>query len=252
MKLLSFFAHPDDETILAGGILAILAESGVELHYLFATRGEGGEAGEPPLVSQDQLGELREKELKCAIHSLGKVGSLQFMGYPDPLVGPENELFPFMDDLHLLAQQIANIIQDLEIEVVLTHGSDGEYGHPAHVLCHQATVSAIKLLENKPSLYTVQGIFDAHPKLRLANPSDPAHLIIDVKSAMEKKISAVLCHQSQNALFVRRTSEELGRPVTVNEVIMKIESLHRVYPKIELGTELDDEISILLNPYTLN
>ena len=51
MKLLSFFAHPDDETMLAGGILAILSKLGVEIHYLSATRGEGGEVGEPPLAS---------------------------------------------------------------------------------------------------------------------------------------------------------------------------------------------------------
>ena len=55
MKALAFFAHPDDETMLAGGTLALLAHSGVGVHYLIATSGEGGEAGEPAPVSYTHL-----------------------------------------------------------------------------------------------------------------------------------------------------------------------------------------------------
>ena len=41
MNVLAFFAHPDDETMLCGGTLAILARHGAAVHYLCATRGEG-------------------------------------------------------------------------------------------------------------------------------------------------------------------------------------------------------------------
>lgn len=47
MNLLAFFAHPDDETMLIGGTLALLSQAGFDVHYLCATRGEGGELGEP-------------------------------------------------------------------------------------------------------------------------------------------------------------------------------------------------------------
>ena len=47
MNVLAFFAHPDDETMLIGGTLAILAQNGVRVHYVCATRGEGGEVGRP-------------------------------------------------------------------------------------------------------------------------------------------------------------------------------------------------------------
>jgi len=49
VNVLAFFAHPDDETMLAGGILALLSRGGAQVHYLCATRGEGGEVGEPPV-----------------------------------------------------------------------------------------------------------------------------------------------------------------------------------------------------------
>jgi LmbE family N-acetylglucosaminyl deacetylase len=38
MNILAFFAHPDDETILAGGTLALLGMAGAQVHYLCATR----------------------------------------------------------------------------------------------------------------------------------------------------------------------------------------------------------------------
>ncbi len=49
MNILAFFAHPDDETMLCGGTLALLARAGARVHLLIATRGEGGENGEPPV-----------------------------------------------------------------------------------------------------------------------------------------------------------------------------------------------------------
>jgi LmbE family N-acetylglucosaminyl deacetylase len=59
------FRPSDDETMLAGGTLA-LRGSGARVHYLCATR-EGGETGEPPLTTNEQLGEVREQEMVCAV-----------------------------------------------------------------------------------------------------------------------------------------------------------------------------------------
>ena len=40
--LLCLVAHPDDETMLCGSTLALLATRGVEVHVAALTRGEGG------------------------------------------------------------------------------------------------------------------------------------------------------------------------------------------------------------------
>lgn len=234
MNIMAFFAHPDDETMLSGGTLALLARSGAAVHYLCATRGEGGEVGEPPLASLEDLGEVREAEMICAVQALGG-RSLTFLDYIDPRVGPEDELFAYTDDLVGLSGQVAASIRQFDIDAVITHGSNGEYGHPAHVLTHQAARLAVEALHKErgrpsPALYTVAAIFSGHPRPRLANADDPADRVLDVAPALEQKTAAAICHQTQHALFVRRASEEAGRRLSVPEVIMPLESLHRVLP----------------------
>ena len=70
-SLLCLVAHPDDETMLCGGTLALLAANGVAVHLALLTRGEGGEMGEPPLSEREHLGEVREREMVCAVGKLG-------------------------------------------------------------------------------------------------------------------------------------------------------------------------------------
>src|SRR5512143_3288271 len=120
-SLLCVVAHPDDETRLCGGILAMLAHKGVAVHILSLTRGEGGELGEPPLATRETIGAVREAELVCAAGKLG-ARSLTFLDYVDPAVGPDNALFAPEADPVVLSGQIANTIRQCGAAVVLTHG----------------------------------------------------------------------------------------------------------------------------------
>ncbi len=226
MNIIAFFAHPDDETMLAGGTLALLARNGAHTHYLCATRGEGGEVGEPPLCTLDDLGEVRTRELNCAVQVLGGE-SLTVLDYIDPRVGPDEELYPYTEDVSALSSKISDHIKRVSADVVVTHGSNGEYGHPAHVISHQAAKAALATLDGRrPDLLTVSAMFPGHPRPRLANEDDPADFILDVTATLSAKIEAALCHRTQHALFVRRSSREAGRQMTVPEVIMPVESLH--------------------------
>jgi len=235
--------------MLSGGALALLARQGAEVHYLCATRGEGGEVGEPPLCSPEELGGVREQEMVCAVRALGG-RSLTFLDYVDPRVGPGDELFPYTDNLTLLAGQVAATIRQFGVQAVITHGVNGEYGHPAHRLSHQAARLAVESFGERASLlYSVGAYFPAHPRPRLANDDEPAHLVIDIHSALEAKTRAALCHRTQNALFVRRSSQEAGRQLTVPEVVMRLESLHRVLPAVD--GEIDDGVVALLRPWVI-
>lgn len=250
MNVLAFFAHPDDETMLAGGTLALLARSGAQVHILCATRGEGGEVGEPPLCSIEGLGARREQEMVCAVRVLGG-RSLTFLDYFDPRVGLENELFAYADNLTYLAGQVAATIKQFGVRAVMTHGTNGEYGHPAHRLSHLAARLAVESFgDQAPWLYTVSASFEGHPKPHLSNLDNPAHLILDIRPALDLKVQAALCHQTQHALFVRRASQEAGRALSVPEVVMQVESLHRAYPPVD--GSVNDEFARALGPWRID
>ncbi len=241
--LVGVFAHPDDETIMAGGTLAMLAEHGVRAHIVCATRGEGGDMGVPPLVAaRAQLGAARESELRCALTHLGAPG-LTLLGYTDPDVGPENILSPFEADFETLVKQIgAEItarIPDPARGVVLAHGPDGEYGHPAHQLVYRATREAVARCAPEVPFYTVAAAvngLDDH----LWNTSRPAHFVLDITPWAEAKIAAMECHRTQHDLFLRR--RKLTR---VRDALRRYESFFRESPPAH-DTPPEDGFAALL------
>ena len=231
MKVLTITAHPDDETMLCGGTLALLNRQGADQHFLCATRGEGGEMGEPPLCTREQLGEVRASEMACAVQALGG-GDLEFMGYLDPVADGDDTLQPFTSDLLKFQSEIRQAIRRIHPDVILTHGSSGEYGHPGHRLVHAGVCRAVASLEDeKPVLYTFQAAFEGHPRPRVMNRGDPADLVLDLAPVLEAKIQATLCHRTQHASFVRRASLQAGRPLSVPEIVVARESLHRLLPQ---------------------
>lgn len=235
---LCLVAHPDDETILCGGTLALLARNGVAVHVVCLTRGEGGELGEPPLANRATLGDVREQELVSAVGKLrGK--SLTFLGYVDPEVGPDNALSAPTHEPVVLSGQIVNCIKQFQPDVLITHGSNGEYGHPAHLLLHQMAKAAVAALiqekyEHVPAFYTFAASYPEHPYPRLSNTDDMADFVVDVTPVLDQKEAAALGHATQTALFVRRRSEQAGRPLTVREVLLTQEAFRRHWPKAGL------------------
>lgn len=238
-SVVGFFAHPDDETILAGGIIALLTSQAVPVHVVCATRGEGGEWGDPPVVEhQADLGPVRERELRCAIDALGATVSV--LDYVDPVIGPDDVLSAFEADFDTLVNQIATIARQKNADVILTHGADGEYGHPAHILMHRAVMAAVTRYELKALLYTIAANVPTIED-RLWNSNQPAHLALDIRAWRTQKIAAMECHTSQHALFKRR--RELK---TVAEALRPVESVRRMHPPLDDGEPPRDAFADLL------
>jgi LmbE family N-acetylglucosaminyl deacetylase len=234
-------AHPDDETIMAGGTLAMLHEHDIPAFIICATDGRGGEAGGIPEAeeSREALARLRAEEFRCATAALGAT-SATILGYEDPIIGPGDELFGFAADDDTLVQQIARHITEKAVDVVLTHGSDGEYGHPAHIQVHRAVLRAVREIVQDVLLYTTSarlpGIED-----HILNQSDPAHLALDITPWSEAKYEAMLCHRTQHVLFKRRRKLE-----TVRQAIRYTESYHRCWPQLTNSDLPDDPFAALL------
>src|SRR3954447_10571470 len=91
--LVTFHAHPDDESIATGGVMAKAADEGHRVVLVVATRGEHGEVAEGFLDDGEQLWQRRVKETEDSARILG-ASRVEFLGYVDSgMIGtPENDL----------------------------------------------------------------------------------------------------------------------------------------------------------------
>lgn len=223
MHVLVVAAHPDDETAFAGGMMAKYAAEGHQVHVLWTTRGEGGEMGDPPLTTREQLGAVREAEARVAAAALG-VHTVHFLPFVDPVVGPEDTLYPIDATLELFSQTIAAVMAELQPDVILTHGSGGEYGHPQHIFTHQAVFAALEQLKpwQPTEVLTWGGAYPDVEKERHINQNDPADIVLDVTPWLAQKTAAFAAHQTQHVLFFRHNQGK-----TIDEIPGRKESFHR-------------------------
>lgn len=243
--ILAIGAHPDDETMLAGGTLAWAAQHGFKVDVLSVTRGEGGERGEPPVAAQADLGTARAAELRAAAAALG-VHEVDFLPYEDPLIedtgqdpAPATALFRIAATLDEFTAAIVAVIRRLHADILFTHGSTGEYGHPQHIYTHEAVVAAFAAAGD-PAQYPEAGPAYAptalyvwaagyptngEPRLeRLLNQAEPADWILHLDDQLlDQKERAAQSHVSQMPLFLRRAE---GKPLRA--MLIPRESWHRL------------------------
>jgi LmbE family N-acetylglucosaminyl deacetylase len=228
--ILAISAHPDDESLFGGGTLAMFAEKGHNVYILETTRGEGGEVGEPPLTTQLDLGAYREQEVRKAARALG-VRGIFFLPFIDPYMEINGIARPIDIPLDEFTKAIGEYVKEIRPELVITHGSTGEYGHPQHVYTHRATRMA--LADGAPDTALLSWCAWYEPPEderlrygpaeheRILNNNDWADIVHDVTPWLDAKIEAALCHQTQHAMFLRNS----GAP-SVRDMVWDTESFH--------------------------
>ncbi len=192
--VLVVIAHPDDE-LFASSLLCELAERGREFHFVCLTRGEGGLTGN---ATRENLGPIREAELQASAAILGS-SSITFLGHVDPL-GKTHRTYAPPVSVKDLARQIQGLIEGFQPILVVTHGSGGEYWHPAHVLVHRAVLQAVG---TSLHVLTIHAWQDGHALPGLLNREDPADLIVDGLAHREKRLAAFRAHHTQHEYFIR-------------------------------------------------
>lgn len=219
-SILAISAHPDDESLFAGGTLAMCAGRGHAVYILETTRGEGGEVGDPPLTTREKLGIFREQEARKAAQALG-AQDIFFLPYIDPYMEINGIPRRINVPLDEFARAIGNYIHKIQPDLVITHGSNGEYGHPQHTYTHQATTLAVSNCAPETALVSWSAWHEPSERQRILNPDDPAHIVYDITPWLDQKIAAALCHRTQHAMFLRNT----GAPA-VADMILRTESFH--------------------------
>ena len=203
MIVLSIGAHPDDETCAAGTLIKY-AQEGHTVYILSTTRGEGGSTGIPPVCERPELGRVREQEGRNAGAVIGarEVFYLPYVD-PDATDGITKAVNATPAEF---AAAIQEIIEHLHPDVIITHGTDGEYGHPQHIFTQQATFQALRRLaveEGCRPAWRPQEVLTwcaAYPNPEVPgemNQSDPADLFVDIRPYAQRKMEAFKQHRSQ-------------------------------------------------------
>jgi LmbE family N-acetylglucosaminyl deacetylase len=165
-------AHPDDESISTGGILARYGAEGVRTVLVTCTDGgcgDGAEGSKPGHEAHDResVVKARAEELARSAEVLG-VAHLENLGYADSgMMGwPENDepgSF-WRTPVAEAAGRLAELFRRYQPQVVVTYDPNGFYGHPDHIQAHRITVEAARLTGIPVKVY-----YTAVPRSRMAD-----------------------------------------------------------------------------------
>jgi N-acetyl-1-D-myo-inositol-2-amino-2-deoxy-alpha-D-glucopyranoside deacetylase len=146
--LMTVHAHPDDETITTGGVMAKAVADGHRVVLVTCTRGEQGEIVVEEMDTPEnhrRLGELRAAELEAAMDELG-VTEWENLGYRDSdmmgRVGNQDPRCFWQADLDEAAGRLVWLVRRYQPDVMTTYNSFGGYGHPDHIRTHDVAVRA--------------------------------------------------------------------------------------------------------------
>ena len=138
--IVSFHAHPDDESIGSAGTLAKAAAAGHRVVLVFATRGELGEPVPGVLAEGEQLAVRRSAECHESATAIG-AARVEFLGYVDSgMMGEPSNDAPYcfwQAGVEHAARRLAVILDEEEPDVLTTYDDNGGYGHPDHIQVHR-------------------------------------------------------------------------------------------------------------------
>jgi LmbE family N-acetylglucosaminyl deacetylase len=120
--ILSIWAHPDDETYLAGGIMALAAANRQRVVCVSATYGEHG-TDDPGTWPPERLRRIRRWESAAAMAVLG-VTEHRWLDYPDGSLAGLDPGPP--------VARIQQLLAEIRPDTILTFGPDGTTFHPDH------------------------------------------------------------------------------------------------------------------------
>lgn len=264
LRLMVIAAHPDDETMGFGGVLARYASEGVETSLVVATRGDRGKyrghaVGSPEHPGRERLAQMREQELRGACAVLG-IRDLSILDYDDQQLDAA-EVRPAI-------AAIVRHIRRVRPHVVLTFAPDGGYGHPDHIAVSQWATAAIVAAADAQfgdagtsqlgAAHTVQKLYflawdeetwaayravfkklvstvDGVERQATAWPAWTLTTTIDTRAWASTVREAVGCHQSQMAPLQALKPKEL-------DALLTTQSFYRAFSLVNGGRHRESDL----------
>ncbi|MGP3935111.1 PIG-L family deacetylase [Nonomuraea sp. KM88] len=262
LTLMIVHAHPDDECLSTGGILARYAGEGIRTVLVTCTNGEQGDAEggvKPGEAGHDDaaVAERRLAELRESVTHLG-VDHLELLGYRDSgMDGWEGnghaDAFANVP-VEVAAARLGTLMEHYRPQVVVTYDETGGggYGHPDHVQTHRVTVAATEATGIPDKLYytampraAMRKMFELlrehgvelgfEPSGDFGTPDERVTTLIDVSPYTERKLKALKAHESQGqSIFV------LDMPEHIQQQAFSQEAFERKLCKVDAPAHEDD------------
>lgn len=226
-RLLIVHAHPDDESLSTGHVIANQLAAGAEVYVLTLTRGERGRVRLEELkpLEGDLLGmaAYRSQELSNALkvfsgvkHSIAgtrayldsgvRINAMGRMVKPRGL----DELALSAASTSVIADDILAIMREFKPDAVLTYNRDGGTGHPDHRKAHEACAMAIRA-------FTRKGNRRAPQFWVIAESGEKFDVEIGGSETAALKRAALEAHASQVAIHEDTYSVGVSREIRFDE-----------------------------------
>ena len=127
-RVLVVSAHPDDETLGVGALVATLHRNGVAIHLVVATDGERSHAL-PSAELRGELGRRRRRQVEVAARALAPGIEITFLGVPDGEVEQHEA-------------SLSTLVAQLAVDSTLAIAPWVHDGHPDHDATGRACADA--------------------------------------------------------------------------------------------------------------
>ncbi|WP_030171941.1 PIG-L family deacetylase [Spirillospora albida] len=260
LTLMAVHAHPDDEVLGTGGLLARSAAEGIRTVLVTCTNGEQGDdsggvkPGEPghnaAEVAERRLAELRESAALLGIDHVELLGH-QDSGMEGWATNDHPEAFANIP-LDVSSGRLAALMERYRPQVVVTYDEIGGYGHPDHIQAHRIAVDAAERTGIPDKLYYTaiprSGIgrmlefareagldLGFEPPADFGTPDELISAVLDVSAHVDAKRKALEAHASQGEnIFLLRLPEE------VQFMVFSQEAFVRRFSRVETPEHEDD------------
>jgi mycothiol S-conjugate amidase len=273
--LLSFHAHPDDESSKGAGTVSRYAAAGVRCVLVTATGGEAGDILNPELDADALAGtlkEVREAELARAAAIQGYEDVI-LLGYRDSGM-PDSE-----DNQNPLAfcnqptedvlERLVAIVRDVRPDVFLGYDDHEFYPHPDHLRVHDLSMLVFDAAADPdrfpdagepweipkmfaPMIFTRSKVLALHHAMLErtgASPYERWMSIMDERDEIDRKVTRVnvsgYIEQARNALREHRTQIDpngswFAIPTEVIEEVYPWEDFELLAARVALSDGEDD------------
>lgn len=231
--LVCFHAHPDDEAISTGGLMAAAAAAGHRVVLVCATRGEVGEPQEGVLNEGEELWERRMVELAASAEILG-AEEPRWLGYHDSgMIGEDTNDAPgsfWSANFDEAVDRMVEILNEVDADVLTIYDEHGGYGHPDHIQVHRVGLEAARqagianVYEATMNRTQIQQMMEASPEMfeddeddderidvnSMGTPEQDIAFRLDVADHIESKRQSMIAHRSQigpDSMFLTMPAE---------------------------------------------